>query len=256
MNFTEAQLDRYSRQIMLREVGGSGQARLLAAEMVLLGVGAMGSVAALYLAGAGVGHLTLIDAGHVTPATPARDIIHTRQHLGTPKVVSAAQALQALNPDVRTTPIVTNLTGAVSVSLPEICHLVLDCGNHADTSHLLEKLCRQRNIPLIVARWNPRQGEIYQIRPGGPCLACMTQSLADSGYFSSGETDTVAAQADALDHAAPGSILAGLVASVAATESIKTLLSVAAPVTHSCLVFNARSGAWDNSITVSRSSCC
>ena len=100
MNLTEEQIERYSRHIILPEVGGKGQERLLAGKVLLVGAGGLGSPAALYLAAAGVGTIGVMDADVVDLTNLQRQVIHTTADLGTPKVESAAAKMRAINPDV------------------------------------------------------------------------------------------------------------------------------------------------------------
>ncbi|MBF0153174.1 MAG: ThiF family adenylyltransferase [Magnetococcales bacterium] len=246
MDFTEKQVERYSRQMMLHDMGGTGQSRLLAATIMLLGLGAMGSVAALYLAAAGVGRMTLVDHAPVLPTTPGRESIHTRQLIGVPKTVSAHQAICHLNPDVQVTPVTAWLAPHDPIVLPEECHLLLDCSNQPSITPLLDRVCRERDTPLIIARWQAQFGGVLMIDKGGPTLAHMETTLdkwrEKQGYTPGARQDILDSRSD--EPPPLGSILAGLVANVAATEAIKRLVGLA-PSDQTLLVFDALTGNWE-----------
>ncbi|MBF0175524.1 MAG: ThiF family adenylyltransferase [Magnetococcales bacterium] len=234
MDFTESQMERYSRQIMLREIGGLGQARLLAAGVVVLGTGALGSVAALYLAAAGVGHITLIDGAAVTAATPEHAVVYARSQIGSPKSLAAAHALHNLNPDVQITSVVAHWTEGMATPWLAGCQLLLDCGNRPESTRILARMCRERALPLIVARREMLWGAVFTLHGGERSLSGVEESLLV-------QQKTVFGQDVSPD--GQRSVLAGLVANAAASEVIKVVLGMPSP-DQTLQFFDAATATW------------
>lgn len=173
--FTGAELDRYARHVMLREIGGPGQRRLKAAKVLVVGAGGLGSPALLYLAAAGVGTIGLIDADTVEVSNLQRQIIHADARIGRPKVASAAEQMTALNPFVAVRPYHRRLTAEIAEALIADYDLVLDGTDNFDTRYLVNRTCARLGKPLIAAAITQWEGQIALWDParGGPCYECV-----------------------------------------------------------------------------------
>lgn len=173
--FRPAELDRYARHILLREIGGPGQERLKAARVLVVGAGGLGSPALLYLAAAGVGVIGVIDGDVVEGSNLQRQIIHTDQRIGTPKVQSAEIAMRALNPFIEVRPYQRRLDEATASVLIADYDLVLDGTDNFDTRYLVNRVCATLGKPLISAAITQWEGQIslYDPARGGPCYECV-----------------------------------------------------------------------------------
>lgn len=173
--FSDAELDRYARHIMLREIGGPGQKRLREARVLVVGAGGLGSPALMYLAAAGVGTIGVIDDDLVEGSNLQRQIIHTDQRIGMPKVQSACIAMAALNPFVTLRPYHRRLTPDIAGDLLADYDLVLDGCDNFDTRYLVNKTCVEAGKPLISGAITQWEGQISLFHPasGSPCYQCV-----------------------------------------------------------------------------------
>jgi molybdopterin-synthase adenylyltransferase len=167
---------RYSRHLLLDEWSEATQARLLAAHALVIGAGGLGAPALLYLAGAGVGHLTVIDPDEVELSNLQRQVAHSTARVGRPKVDSAREAVHALNPDIRLTPVAHQADEAwLRAHLPAM-DVVLDCTDSFATRQLINRLCHEAGVPLVAAsavRWDGQISVFDPREPDGPCYACL-----------------------------------------------------------------------------------
>jgi molybdopterin/thiamine biosynthesis adenylyltransferase len=173
VSFTDNERERYARHILLKEVGGPGQQRLKAATVAIMGVGGLGSPAALYLAAAGVGRLRLIDDDDVSLSNLQRQIAFTGDDIGMPKVASASEAIAALNQNVDLDPRRTRITGANAAEVLAGVDLVLDGTDDFATRFAVNTACRALGATLIsgaVGRWS---GQVSTFKRGGPCYRCL-----------------------------------------------------------------------------------
>lgn len=173
--FREAELDRYARHIILREIGGPGQKRLKAARVLVVGAGGLGSPVLLYLAAAGVGTIGVIDDDVVEGSNLQRQVIHTDGRIGMPKVFSAETAMRALNPFIEVRPYHRKLTEEIAVDLVRDYDLVLDGTDDFDTRYLVNRACVAAGVPLISGAITQWEGQVSLFDPakGGPCYACV-----------------------------------------------------------------------------------
>ena len=173
--FTEAELERYARHIVLREVGGSGQRRLKEAKVLVVGAGGIGSPALLYLAAGGVGTIGVIDDDDVEVANLQRQIIHADARVGWPKTRSAADAITALNPHVEVRPYRRRLTDGIAEELVADYDLALDGTDNLETRHRVNRACAVTGTPLIAAAITQWEGQLSLYHPakGAPCYACV-----------------------------------------------------------------------------------
>lgn len=173
--FREAELDRYARHIMLREVGGAGQRKLKAARVLVIGAGGLGSPALLYLAAAGVGCIGVIDDDEVDNSNLQRQIIHRDETIGMPKVFSARTAMLALNPFIEVRTYHRRLTDEIAEELFAEFDLILDGTDNFATRYLANRAAVAAGRPLIAAAITQWEGQIgiYHPAAGGPCFQCV-----------------------------------------------------------------------------------
>lgn len=172
---TPDELRRYARHIVLRELGGPGQARLRAARVLVVGAGGLGSPALLYLAAAGVGQLTIVDDDEVGLSNLQRQVLHGTPDLGRPKIESARAALARLNPHVAVQTRAVRLDGGNGAALVAGHDLVLDgCDNFA-TRYAVNAACVAEGVPLLAAAMSQWEGQLSLWYPAGgaPCYACV-----------------------------------------------------------------------------------
>jgi molybdopterin/thiamine biosynthesis adenylyltransferase len=173
--FRPAELDRYARHIMLREIGGPGQAKLKASRVLVIGAGGLGSPALLYLAAAGVGIIGVIDDDVVEGSNLQRQIIHADPRIGMAKVQSAAVAMAALNPFIEVRPYQRRLTDDIAADLIGDYDLVLDGSDNFDTRYLVNRVCVGLGKPLISGAITQWEGQLSLFDPsrGSPCYECI-----------------------------------------------------------------------------------
>jgi sulfur-carrier protein adenylyltransferase/sulfurtransferase len=216
---TAQQLERYSRHTLIPEVGEEGQLRLLDSKVLLIGAGGLGSPAALYLAAAGVGTLGIIDADVVDRSNLQRQILHTEDRIGMPKVESAEKALKALNPDVKIVPYTERLTSDNVLDVITGYDVIVDGTDNFPTRYLLNDASLVANIPVVHGSIYQFEGSVTVYAPRvGPCYRCqypeppppeMAPSCAEGGVLG---------------------VLPGVVGTLQATEAVKLLLGVGDPL--------------------------
>ena len=173
--FRPVELERYSRHVMLREIGGPGQRKLKEAKVLVIGAGGLGSPALLYLAGAGVGTLGFVDDDTVDGSNLQRQIIHADQRIGMPKVFSAEMALRALNPFIELRPYKRRLDEDTARALFADYDLILDGTDNFDTRYMVNRVAVELGKPLISGAITQWEGQLSLFDPahGGPCYACV-----------------------------------------------------------------------------------
>ena len=172
----DSQLLRYSRHILLNEIGIEGQQRILEGRALVIGAGGLGSPAALYLGSAGVGHITLVDDDVVDLTNLQRQIAHTMARVGQPKTASAAAAIAAINPEVNVTSILARADAALLDALVPDADMVLDCCDNFATRQAINAACVTHRKPLVSGAAIRFDGQIsvYDLRdPLSPCYACV-----------------------------------------------------------------------------------
>ena len=173
--FSEAELNRYARHIILHEVGGAGQRRFKEARVLVIGAGGLGAPAMMYLAAAGVGTIGVIDDDVVEASNLQRQIIHTDARIGMPKVFSAQMQLEALNPFITLRPYHRRLTPETAEALFADYDLILDGTDNFDTRYLVNRTAAALGKPLIAAAITQWEGQIslYDPARGGACFECL-----------------------------------------------------------------------------------
>jgi molybdopterin/thiamine biosynthesis adenylyltransferase len=227
--FRPAELDRYARHILLREIGGPGQKRLKAARVLVVGAGGLGSPALLYLAGAGVGTIGVIDADVVENTNLQRQIIHTDQRIGMPKVFSAELAMQALNPFIEVRPYNRKLDEDNAAALIADYDLVLDGTDDFATRSLVNRACVAAGVPLIsgaITQWEGQLG-LYHPAAGGPCYACVFPVRPAPGLVPTCAEAGVAAP------------LPGIIGAMMASEAVKHLTGAGETLTGRLMIHDA-----------------
>jgi len=235
MDFTDTQLHRYSRHIILPEVGGVGQTRLLQSKVLVVGAGGLGSPLLLYLAAAGVGTIGIVDDDAVDLSNLQRQVIHDEASLGLPKVESAAARMRALNPDVRVEPHQTRINKDNALDLIGRYDLVADGSDNFATRFLLNDACYFARRPLVSAAMLRFDGQVstfkaFERAPGGdhkPCYRCIFREPPPRGMVPSCSEGGVLGA------------LAGLVGTMQATEVLKELLGIGESLAGSMLMIDA-----------------
>ncbi|UJR80767.1 molybdopterin-synthase adenylyltransferase MoeB [Sandaracinus amylolyticus] len=226
---TPAQLDRYSRHILLPEVGERGQERLLNARVLLLGAGGLGSPAALYLAAAGVGTIGIIDNDAVDASNLQRQVLHGTDRVGTPKVESAARTMQNLNPDVKVIPFQSRLTSAnVDEVFDHGWDVIVDGLDNFPTRYLVNDASVWKKIPVVHGSIFRFDGQVTTFWPEkGPCYRCLYPEPPPAHLAPS------CAEAGVLG------ILPGVIGTVQATEAIKIILGKGEPLVGRLLTYDS-----------------
>lgn len=210
---TEADIIRYGRQIIVPEVGGVGQERLLASHVVVVGAGGLGSPSLLYLAAAGVGHITVIDGDEVDETNLQRQIAHTTADLGVNKAESAAATMLAINPGIEVTVVPERVNAENIGALIADADLVLDGSDNFATRYLINDACVLAGKSLVEAAILRFHGQLFTIVPGvGPCYRCLFPAQPEPGSVPS------CSQAGILGP------VAGVMGSLQAAEALKLLL--------------------------------
>ncbi|MBI5165340.1 MAG: molybdopterin-synthase adenylyltransferase MoeB [Magnetospirillum sp.] len=227
MNFTEEQIQRYSRHILLPEIGGTGQARLLGSRALVVGAGGLGSPVILYLAAAGVGTIGIVDDDVVELSNLQRQVLHTTARLGTPKVDSAAAAVAAINPDVRVETLRTRLDKDNARALIAGYDIVADGSDNFPTRFLVNDACRLEGKPLVSAAILRFDGQLSTYKPGGPCYRCIFREAPPAG------------QVPTCSSAGVLGAIAGTLGALQATEVVKELLGIGESMSGRLLIVDA-----------------
>jgi molybdopterin/thiamine biosynthesis adenylyltransferase len=242
----DQQLLRYSRHILLEQIGIEGQQRLLNAHALIIGAGGLGSPAALYLASAGVGHISIVDHDEVDLTNLQRQILHSTARVGMPKVESARLSLQQLNPDIRVSALQEKADAARLSELVAAADVVLDCSDNFATRHAVNQACVQHGVALVSGAAIGFDGQIsvYQpAHPASPCYACV---FPPDQQFE----EVLCSQMGVF---AP---LVGIIGTMQAAEALKLLLQIGQTLQGRMLLLDAMSMQW-NSIGMQRDpECC
>lgn len=230
-NFTNDEIVRYSRHIILQEVGGTGQQKLKDAKVLVIGAGGLGSPAAFYLAAAGIGTIGIVDDDAVDLSNLQRQILHRTQDVGRPKVESAARALTELNPGVTVKPYRMRLDATNVLDLVKEYDVVVDGVDNFSTRYLLNDACVMAGKPLVdagILRWD---GMMMTIKPGeGPCYRCVFPEPPPAGVIPSCQEAGVIGA------------IAGVMGTLQAMETIKVILGVGETLTGRLLLYDALEG--------------
>jgi molybdopterin/thiamine biosynthesis adenylyltransferase len=241
----DSQLLRYSRHILLDEIGIEGQERLLAGRALVIGAGGLGSPAAMFLASAGVGHLTIVDNDTVDLTNLQRQIAHTTERVGQPKAASVRQTLEQINPEIEIAALQERVDDARLMQLVAGADVVLDCTDNFATRHAVNRACVAQGKPLVsgavirfdgqISVFDPRSGE----QPCYSCLFPQDQKFEDVACSTMGVF-------------AP---LVGVVGAMQAAEALKLLMGVGEPLAGRLMMLDGLRMEW-TTIRVGRNDAC
>lgn len=238
------QLLRYSRQILLPQIGINGQQQLLQSRVLIIGLGGLGSPAAMYLAASGVGHLVLVDHDHVELSNLQRQIIHITNSLGAAKVDSARQALHALNPEIKISTFNQKLDTEALTEQVRHADAVVDATDNFAIRFALNRICVPEKTAMIsgaVIRMEGQVAVFHNGQPGSPCYRCLYEETDELGEACS-ETGILAP-------------VAGVIGSIQAIETIKVLLHIGTSLAGRLLLFDAHTMEW-RSVTLRKDPAC
>ena len=231
---TDEQLLRYSRHILLDDIGIDGQERILASHALVIGAGGLGSPALLYLAAAGVGEITLVDNDEVDLTNLQRQIVHTTGRVGLSKVESAAQAMRALNPEINIHPLRLRVDAAALDRLVPRVNVVLDCTDNYASRQAINAACVRHLRPLVTGAAIRFDAQLTVIDPrvqDSPCYACLFSPQAD---FEDAACSTLGVLGP----------LVGMVGALQAAEALKLVAGMATALTGRLLLLEGRSMLW------------
>ena len=241
----DQQLLRYSRHILLDEIGIEGQEKLLAAHAVIIGAGGLGSPVALYLASAGVGKITLVDNDEVDLTNLQRQILHSTASVGQPKAESGKQTLHDMNPTIDVVALVARADAEQLKVLASSADVVLDCTDNFKTRHAINQACVAAGVPLVsgaairmdgqIAVFDSRQSE-------APCYACI---FPPDQQFEE-------VQCSVMGVFAP---LVGIIGTIQAAEALKLIMGVGSSLSQRLLMLDARNMEWTSIQTTHNPQC-
>lgn len=227
-DMTDEQIQRYSRQIILPNVGGRGQRKLLSSKVLIVGAGGLGSPAALYLSAAGVGTLGIVDADTVELSNLHRQVVHRTEDVGRPKTQSAADTLRALNPDVQLMCHQERLTRENARKIIEPYDIVVEGSDNFPTKYLVNDVCVLLNKPMVLGAVYQFEGQVMVFQPDdGFCYRCLFPEPPPPGAVPSCQEAGVLG-------AVPG-----IVGSIQAAETMKLLLGIGETLAGRFLVLDA-----------------
>jgi molybdopterin/thiamine biosynthesis adenylyltransferase len=230
----DSQLLRYSRHILLDEIGIDGQARLAASKALIVGAGGLGSPAALYLAASGVGHITLVDDDAVDLTNLQRQIAHDTASLGENKAASAGRRMAAMNPEIEAVPVAERLAGEALVRRVAEADVVLDCSDNFATRHAINRACVQQRKPLVSGAAVRFDGQVsvFDLRDeAAPCYACLFPEQASEAEMRCAEFGVFAP-------------LVGVVGAMQAAEALKLLMGIGQTLSGRLLLYSALDATW------------
>jgi len=239
------QLLRYSRHILLDDIGIEGQQRLLDAHALVIGAGGLGSPAALYLASGGIGRITLVDDDTVDLTNLQRQVMHTSARIGQPKVDSGRAALLAINPEIEVIALRERAGPERLLQLARTATVVLDCSDNFATRHAVNRASVAAGVPLVsgaAIRFDGQLSVFDPRQPDAPCYACLFPE--DSGF------EDVACST--MGVFAP---LVGIVGAVQAAEAMKLIAGVGEPLVGRLLMLDGKSMEW-SAVGVARNAGC
>lgn len=241
----DEQLLRYSRHILLDQIGIEGQQRLLASHALVIGAGGLGSPAAMYLASAGVGHITIVDDDEVDLTNLQRQIAHTTERVGQSKALSARTTMAQINPDITITALAERVDDARLAQLVAAADVVLDCTDNFATRHAVNRACVAQRKPLVSGAAIRFDGQVSVFDPRGgdqPCYSCL--------FPQDQQFEDVACAA--MGVFAP---LVGVVGAMQAAEALKLLMHVGQSLAGRLLMLDGLYMEW-TSIAVARNEHC
>ncbi len=233
MSFTEDQITRYSRHILLPEVGGKGQKKISQAKVFVVGVGGLGSPVALYLAAAGIGTIGLIDSDVVDMSNLQRQVLHHTPDVGRAKVLSAKEKIHAINPDVKVETHESRFTAENALELITPYDVVIDGVDNFPAKFLINDACYFADKPLVHAGILRFEGRVFSILPKkSACYRCIFKEPPPAGLVPSCQEAGIIG------------VVAGIIGTIQATEALKIILGIGQPLTDRILDFDAQKTAF------------
>jgi len=228
MKLTDAQIERYSRQLILPNIGGKGQEKILNAKVLVIGAGGLGSPVSLYLASAGVGKIGIVDSDKVELNNLQRQIVHSTDTVGTPKVESAKKRLNAINPEIEIISHNLRITSANIMEIIKDYDIVVDGSDNFPTRFLVNDACVLSKKPLSHGGIFRFDGQAITILPGeSACYRCLFSEPPPPGLVPSCQEAGILG------------VVAGIIGTIQANEVLKYILGVGELLTGKLLVFNA-----------------
>jgi adenylyltransferase/sulfurtransferase len=229
VELTEKQIYRYSRNILLPEVGGVGQERLLRSKVFCVGAGGLGSPVALYLAAAGIGTIGIADSDQVDISNLQRQVIHFTDDIGRSKALSAREKLERLNPDVNVIVYEEMITKKNIREIINNYDIVLDGSDNFPTRYLVNDACYFERKTLVSGAILRFEGQVSVFKPhaGGPCYRCLYSEIPPAGMIPSCQEAGILGA------------VAGIIGTIQAVETLKELLQIGQTLVGRLLVFNA-----------------
>lgn len=243
IDLTEEQIERYSRHILLQDVGREGQEKLLNAKVLIIGAGGLGSPVALYLAAAGVGHIGIVDADVVDLSNLQRQVIHQTKDLNTPKVESAKEKMIAINPDVEVTTYHTFLASDNAEEIIKPWDFIIDCTDNFPVKFLINDACVRLGKAFSHGGILRFQGQTFTHLPGTACYRCFFKEPPPAGAV------PTSSQAGVLG------AIAGMLGTIQAAEALKYFLGVGDLLTDRLLTFDAKTMNFRTIKVKKRASC-
>lgn len=223
--FTASEWLRYTRHIQLPQLGAEGQARLKQSHVLIVGCGGLGSPVSLYLAAAGVGHITLVDGDIVDVTNLQRQILFGTEQVGENKAESGKQRLQDLNPDIDVSTVTSHLTPENAEDLITAADLVIDCTDNFSVRYLINDLCVENKKPWLFSAIHQFKGQCALFLPGEACFRCLFPE--------------VSAHMEDCNTAGVLGVLPGILGTIQATEAIKYLVGLPTPLKNNLLLVDA-----------------
>ena len=223
----DPQLMRYSRHIMLPKLDIDGQEKIWNARVLIIGVGGLGCAVSQYLAASGVGHLTLVDDDSVDKTNLQRQVLHTENNVGQLKVVSAKQALTALNSEICINTYAERLNEQALTEQIRQHDIIVDCSDNLTTRNMLNRLCFETKTPLISGAAIRMEGQVssFTLKDNSPCYACLSRLF--------GEQALTCSESGIL------SPVVGIIGTIQATETLKLITGLGEPLSGKLLMLDA-----------------
>jgi len=228
MKLREDQIERYSRQIILPNIGGKGQEKLLNAKVLIIGAGGLGSPCALYLASAGIGKIGIVDSDAVELNNLQRQVLHSTKDVGRPKVESAKDRVNSINPEVEIIPYKMRLTSENILGIIKDYDIIVDGSDNFPTRYLVNDACVFSKKPLSHGGIFRFDGQAITILPGeGACYRCLFPEPPPPGLVPSCQEAGILGA------------VAGVIGTIQANEALKYILGIGELLTGRLLIFNA-----------------
>jgi molybdopterin/thiamine biosynthesis adenylyltransferase len=241
----DQQLLRYSRHILLDEIGIEGQEKLLAAHALVIGAGGLGSPVALYLASAGIGKITLVDDDTVDLTNLQRQVLHTTARVGQPKAESGKTALAEINPSVEVVALRERANDVRLAELVATATVVLDCTDNFSTRHAINRACVNAKVPLVSGAAIRMDGQIAVFDPRSGETACYACLFPPDQQFEEVQCSTMGVFAP----------LVGIIGTMQAAEALKLVAGIGESLANRLLLLDARTMEWTSIRTVKSGDC-